>query len=229
LIKSVSDADPTKMSLVNAFINELVNTGIRMGDSINKEKILSNSKAIVSFMNDVVETKFPKDSPIIDKFSGSVLGLKKSFKELDDVLIKEDEKRKKALDDFQARLKVILETIVNSKDALDSFNTTITNMTNYQPPAYQPTYQQQEDNNYGAGVPYAPEYQPNGEQQGGNNKNNIDISGALADVLSQVSITPSGSTDTSDFNTEYKDIAKALMRIAALKYQFNVDIPSKKI
>jgi len=221
LIKSVSDADPVKMSAVNASINELVNIGARMGSSINKDMILSNSKSIVSFMNDIVEDKFPKDSKIIDKFSGSVLDLKQSFKDLDDVLIKEDEKRKKALDDFQTRLKEILETIVNSKEALDSFNTTITNMTNYQSPSYQqPSYQPHQESQ-GGGVPYAPGYQQEQTQQGGGGTQ-VDataIATAVANALRELKLTPvSGGDLPIDSGNE---IAKAILSLSKISY--NID------
>lgn len=221
LIKSVSDADPTKLASANASINELVNIGVRMGSSIDKEKILSNSKSIVAFMKDIVEEKFPKDSKIIDTFSGSVLDLKQSFKELDDVLIKEDEKRKKALDDFQTRLKEILETIVNSKEALDSFNTTITNMTNYQTPSYQqPSYQQQQEGQ-GGGAPYAPGYQPEPQQQGGGNTT-IDanvIATAVASALKELKLTPVPGGDLPiDSGNE---IAKAILSLSKISY--NID------
>lgn len=216
LIKSVSDADPVKMSAVNASINELVNIGERMGSSINKDMILSNSKSIVSFMNDIVEDKFPKDSKIIDKFSGSVLDLKQSFKDLDDVLIKEEDRRKKALDDFQTRLKEILETIVNSKEALDTFNTTITNMTNYQTPTYQqPSYQTQESQ--GGGVPYAPGYQPENQQQGGGNVGSVDVDAlarAISDAMKNLVINPTNTPEITGNIT----LAEAITALGKIGY-----------
>ena len=193
LIKSVSSYDVDKIKGVTASLNEIINVGVRIGGELNKEKILANTSSIVSFMKDVVEDRFPKNEKTINKFSESVIGLKKSFKDLDEVLIKDEEKRNKALDDFEERLKKILETITNSKEALDTFNSTVNNVGNFQPTPWEPQQPQKQDGGYSPGVPYAPGQTP--EQQGVNAGGNTsitkgDITEAVKAALDGVHIEP---------------------------------------
>lgn len=198
LIKSVTSYDVDKIKGVTASVNEIINLGVRIGNELNKEKILTNTKSIVSFMKDVIEDRFPKNEKTINKFSESVIGLKKSFKELDDVLIKDDEKRKKALDEFEERLKKILEVIVGSKEALDTFNNTVTNVSNFQPTPWEQQPQQQEEST-SSGVPYAPGQAP--EQQGGTtggvHLTADEITAAVKAALDGVHIEPKAEYNSS--------------------------------
>ena len=205
LIKSVSAYDTEKINSVTSSLKGIIDIGVRIGNDLNREKILSNTKSIVSFMKDVVEERFPKNEKTINKFSESIIGLKKSFKDLDDVLVKDDEKRKKALDEFEERLKKILDVIVGSKEALDTFNSTVNNVGNFQPtPWQQPQQQPQENTTATPGVPYAPGQAPEQQQTGnaGGNMTKETLVSALSDAivaaLDGMHLSPTTQYDTTD-------------------------------
>lgn len=102
-------------------LSKIVDIGRNMGEKISSEKILANSKSIATFMTDVVEKKLPKNIDIVDNFAASVMHLKTAFVELDRVLIKEEEKRQKALDKFGESITSILETVEGSMDSITAF------------------------------------------------------------------------------------------------------------
>jgi hypothetical protein len=72
-------------------------------------------------MTDVVEKKFPKNTENINKLTTSVKNLKTAFKDLDTVLIKEEDKRQKALDKFGESIKGIMGTLDGSQDSMGTF------------------------------------------------------------------------------------------------------------
>ena len=104
-----------------AMLGNIVKIGASMGQDIDGNKIIMNSKSIATFMTDVVEKKFPNGTENVDKFTKSVKNLKTAFSELDTVLIKEEEKRQKALDKFGESIKSLMVTLDGSKASIDSF------------------------------------------------------------------------------------------------------------
>ena len=141
--------------------------------NISGERILTNSKSIVTFMTDVVDKKIKKSKPTVDAFSKSVETLKKSFKDLDTILIKDEYKRNKALDNFEKRIKEIINNIKDGKTALDSYNEAVKNTQNYKtsPPANTPLA------NTPSASPqqYNPTQQNNTVNQNVNNNNSMQI------------------------------------------------------
>jgi hypothetical protein len=134
---------------------------------LSSERILSNSKSIVSFMTNVVDKKMPKSKPTVDAFKKSIENLKKAFKDLDTILIKDEDKRTKALDAFEKRIKEIINAFKDGKSAMDSYNETLKNTQNYKTPNYipaQPSY---------VPTPYAPTQHNNTVNQHVNNNNNV--------------------------------------------------------
>ena len=121
LIESVGSANVDLMNGCIQPLDSMVKIGAAMGDSIDGNKIIINSRSIATFMTDVVEKKFPKGTENVDKFTKSVKNLKTAFSELDTVLIKEEEKRQKALDKFGESIKSLMETLDGSKSSIDSF------------------------------------------------------------------------------------------------------------
>lgn len=129
-----------KVAVIKSILN--VAGGI---SNLSSERILSNSKSIVSFMTDVVDNKIPKSKPTVDAFTKSIENLKKSFKDLDTILIKDDDKRNKALDEFEKRIKAVVEDVNGGKNAIESLNNLIKNAQTYKVPEYTtpaPQYQQ---------------------------------------------------------------------------------------
>ena len=210
LIKSNTDAIVYSNSqLVTSLLSidtEIVNGKVAVIQSILKvaggisnlssERILSNSKSIVSFMTDVVDKKMPKSKPTVDAFTKSIENLKKSFKELDTILIKDEDKRTKALDEFEKRIKEIINTFKAGKSAMDSYNETLKNTQNYKTPYYTPTQPSY------VPTPYAPTQQNNTVNQNVNNNNNVtfdpsEFARAFVEALqsSQIKFTPDESSD----------------------------------
>ena len=129
-----------KVAVIKSILN--VAGGI---SNLSSERILSNSKSIVSFMTDVVNNKIPKSKPTVDAFTKSIENLKKSFKDLDTILIKDEDKRNKALDEFEKRIKAVVEDVNGGKNAIESLNNLIKNVQTYKAPEYTtpaPQYQQ---------------------------------------------------------------------------------------
>jgi hypothetical protein len=129
-----------KVAVIKSILN--VAGGI---SNLSSERILSNSKSIVSFMTDVVDNKIPKSKPTVDAFTKSIENLKKSFKDLDTILIKDEDKRNKALDEFEKRIKAVVEDVNGGKNAIESLNNLIKNAQTYKVPEYTtpaPQYQQ---------------------------------------------------------------------------------------
>ena len=129
-----------KVAVIKSILN--VAGGI---SNLSSERILSNSKSIVSFMTDVVDNKIQKSKPTVDAFTKSIENLKKSFKDLDTILIKDDDKRNKALDEFEKRIKAVVEDVNGGKNAIESLNNLIKNAQTYKVPEYTtpaPQYQQ---------------------------------------------------------------------------------------
>ena len=164
--------------------------------NLSSERILSNSKSIVSFMTDVVDKKIPKSKPTVDAFTKSIENLKKSFKDLDTILIKDEDKRTKALDEFEKRIKEIINTFKDGKPAMDSYNETLKNTQNYKTPDYTPTQPSY------VPTPYIPTQQNSTVNQKVENNNNVtfdpsEFARAFVEALqsSQIKFTPDESSD----------------------------------
>ena len=147
-------------------------------------------------MTDVVDKKMPKSKPTVDAFTKSIENLKKSFKDLDTILIKDESKRTKALDEFEKRIKEIINTLKDGKPAMDSYNETLKNTQNYSTPNYtptQPSYVQ---------TPYATTQQNNTVNNNiKNNNNNVafdpsEFATAFVHALQQIKFTPDESSDS---------------------------------
>ena len=180
-----------KVAVIQSILN--VAGGI---SNLSSAIILSNSKSIVSFMTNVVDKKMPKSKPTVDAFTKSIENLKKSFKSLDTILIKDEHKRTKALDEFEKRIKEIINTFKDGKSAMDSYNETLKNTQNYKTPDYIPTQQSYVQ------IPYAPTQQNNTVNQNINNNNNVTsdslqfVKYFVDELLSRgVKITPDQSSD----------------------------------
>ena len=197
LVTSLLSIDTEIVNGKVAVIQSILNVAGGMSN-LSSERILSNSKSIVSFMTEVVDKKMPKSKPTVDAFTKSIENLKKSFKDLDTILIKDEDKRTKALDEFEKRIKEIINTLKDGKPAMDSYNETLKNTQNYNTPNYtstQPSYVQ---------TPYATTQQNNTVNQNiKNNNNNVafDPSGfatAFVEALQskQIKFTPDDSSDS---------------------------------
>ena len=114
-------------------LRTLVTIGSDLGNKVDGDKIIANSKSIATFMTDVVEKKLPKTTDTVNTFTESVLYLKSAFQGLDDVLIKEKDKRQEALKDFEDSMKEIIEMMNGSKDTFDSFSNVLTSVQNFDP------------------------------------------------------------------------------------------------
>jgi hypothetical protein len=152
LITSISAIDVETMNTKVAVIQSVLKIAGSMSN-LTGERILTNSKSIVTFMTDVVDKKMPKSKPNVDAFSKSVENLKTAFKDLDTILIKDEDKRNKALQKLNENLQNIIKTLTENKDAMDSYNTMLDKTTNYTPPQNQPY-------NYNNNQ-YQPPYNPN--------------------------------------------------------------------
>ena len=124
--------------------------------SVDGQKILVNSKNITTFMKDVVQKEYKTSTETVNKFAESITTLKKSFKNLDDVLIKDDAKRKKALDDFIKRVKELLTEMKEAKESMDSFNSMLDKTASYTSSPRNAVYQQPEPAQQTNLTPYAP-------------------------------------------------------------------------
>ena len=121
MVSSVNGVDASALAAGVSPLNEMVKIGTRLGRDIDGTKIATNTKSIVAFMTDVVEKKFPKNTENINKLTTSVKNLKTAFKDLDTVLIKEEDKRQKALDKFGESIKGIMGTLDGSQDSMGTF------------------------------------------------------------------------------------------------------------
>jgi hypothetical protein len=142
LITSISAIDVETMNTKVAVIQSVLKIAGSMSN-LTGERILTNSKSIVTFMTDVVDKKMPKSKPNVDAFSKSVENLKTAFKDLDTILIKDEDKRNKALDEFEKRIKAVVEDVNGGKNAIESLNNLIKNAQTYKAPEYTPAPQQQ--------------------------------------------------------------------------------------
>jgi hypothetical protein len=162
LLKSLEGFDANTLNNVIVPIQTLIKLGAEIGSTINSEKILVNSKSITTFMTDVVDKQFPKSEKNINSMRSSLDNLKKSFKNLDDILIKDSEKRNKALENLNKNLKDIITTLTDNQDAMDSYNTMLDKTAKYTPP-------QNTQYDYG-GQQYQPPYNPNNNNGSYNGK-----------------------------------------------------------
>ena len=114
-------------------INAVVKTA---GDlsNLNGERILTNSKAIVTFMSDIVGNAMPKSKKTVDDFSTSLENLKTAFKDLDTILTKDEDKRLKALDSFEKRIRAIVDDVNDGKNAIEALNNLIKTAQEYEAP-----------------------------------------------------------------------------------------------
>lgn len=142
LITSISAIDVETMNTKVAVIQSVLKIAGSMSN-LTGERILTNSKSIVTFMTDVVDKKMPKSKPNVDAFSKSVENLKTAFKDLDTILIKDEDKRNKALDEFEKRIKAVVKDVNGGKNAIESLNNLIKNAQTYKAPEYTPAPQQQ--------------------------------------------------------------------------------------
>jgi Mg2+ and Co2+ transporter CorA len=142
LITSISAIDVETMNTKVAVIQSVLKIAGSMSN-LTGERILTNSKSIVTFMTDVVDKKMPKSKPNVDAFSKSIENLKTAFKDLDTILIKDEDKRNKALDEFEKRIKAVVEDVNGGKNAIESLNNLIKNAQTYKAPEYTPAPQQQ--------------------------------------------------------------------------------------
>ena len=192
-VNSISSIDIETVSTKAAVVQSLLNIANGMSN-ISGEKILSNSSSIVSFMTNVVEKKMPKVKPTVDVFTKSIERLRKSFKDLDTILIKDDYKRNKALDEFEKRIKEIINTINGGKEAMDSYNKVLSNTRDYSTPS-----NQQQPAPY-APSPYVPSNQHNTVNQNISNGNTVmfdpeELAAAFVNALKNLKITPEKDTD----------------------------------
>lgn len=167
----------------------VMNTILKLAGGVSKlnaKTIQANSKAIVTFMTDVADKKMPKSKPKIDAFATSISTLKKAFKDLDTILIKDESKRNKALDDFEKRIKEIINTFKDGKSAMDSYNSVLTNTQDYRSPV----------NNTPTPFTISPfrQDQQNTDNQTGNNNNGLSadtekIAAAIKSALNGLMIT----------------------------------------
>jgi len=114
-------------------LSKIVELGQEMSDKINSQAILTNSKSIVTFMTNVIDKKMPKSEKILDSFDKSMASAKKSLKSFDEVLIKEQDKRLKALDKFDEKLEQIIKRLKDGKPLIDSYTSMLVNTQNYNP------------------------------------------------------------------------------------------------
>ena len=143
LITSISAIDVETMNTKVAVIQSVLNIAGSMSN-LTGERILTNSKSIVTFMTDVIDNKMPKSKPNVDAFSKSIKSLKTAFKDLDTILIKDEDKRNKALDEFEKRIKAVVEDVNGGKNAIEALNNLIKNAQTYKVPEYTPAPQQQQ-------------------------------------------------------------------------------------
>ena len=143
LITSISAIDVETMNTKVAVIQSVLKIAGSMSN-LTGERILTNSKSIVTFMTDVVDKKMPKSKPNVDAFSKSIENLKTAFKDLDTILIKDEDKRNKALDEFEKRIKAVVEDVNGGKNAIESLNNLIKNAQTYKAPEYTPAQPQQQ-------------------------------------------------------------------------------------
>ena len=193
-VNSISSIDIETVNTKAAVVQSLLNIANGMSN-ISGEKILSNSSSIVSFMTNVVEKKMPKVKPTVDVFTKSIERLRKSFKDLDTILIKDDYKRNKALDEFEKRIKEIINTINGGKEAMDSYNKVLSNTQDYSTPS-----NQQQPAPY-APSPYLPSNQHNTVNQNISNGNTVmfdpeELTTAFVSALKNLKITPDETADT---------------------------------
>jgi hypothetical protein len=196
LLKSLEEFDANTLNNTIVPIQTLIKLGAEIGNTINSEKILVNSKSITTFMTDVVDKQFPKSENNINSMKSSLDNLKKSFKSLDDLLIKDEDKRNKALQKLNENLQNIIKTLTENKDAMDSYNTMLDKTTNYTPPQNQPY-------NYNDNQ-YQPPYNPNNNGNTYNNNTTVatqeqtyspdDMANAIHEALNGLEFTVSGAT-----------------------------------
>jgi hypothetical protein len=196
LLKSLEGFEADILNKTIVPIQTLIKLGAEIGNTINSEKILVNSKSITTFMTDVVDKQFPKSENNINSMKSSLDNLKKSFKSLDDLLIKDEDKRNKALQKLNENLQNIIKTLTENKDAMDSYNTMLDKTTNYTPPQNQPY-------NYNDNQ-YQPPYNPNNNGNTYNNNTTVatqeqtyspdDMANAIHEALNGLEFTVSGAT-----------------------------------
>ena len=121
IITSLTSIDPLSYSSAYSSMKQVLGIATDLTNNIDRQKILVNSKAITTFVTDVVEKKFNKNIKTITTFAASIKSLKKQFKDLDDILTKDEQKRERAMDNFTDRVKVIVETLGESKHDINNF------------------------------------------------------------------------------------------------------------
>jgi hypothetical protein len=202
------DVDPTVMNSCIYPLDNMVRIGKSMGGSIDGNKIISNSKSIVTFMTDVVEKKFPKNTDNINKLTSSVRGLNTAFKNLDNILIKDEERRQKALDKFGESVKNIMMSFDGSQESMGTFkdlldriqNLDLTRLEMATTANYQSVPQQTTTSNGGGGDNNVNVNQNVVSSQQAPSITKDDIISAINEVFSTLHITPnvSGISDSDN-------------------------------
>jgi ABC-type transporter Mla subunit MlaD len=144
-------------------------------------------------MKDVVQKEYKTSTETVNKFAESITTLKKSFKNLDDVLIKDDAKRKKALDDFIKRVKELLTEMKDAKESMDSFNSMLDKTSSYTSSPRNAVYQQPEPVQQTNLTPYAPATVNNDVNVNNNQGVSLtpdEIAAAMKKALQDLKLTP---------------------------------------
>lgn len=195
LITSIFSIDVETMNTKVSVLQSILKVAGSMSN-ITGERILTNSKSIVTFMSDVIDSKLLNSKSNVDDFTTSIENLKKSFKDLDTILIKDEDKREKAMDNFEKRLKKIIDSVKDGKMAIDSYNDMLRNTQHYNDQPIQHHIQQpvQQTNSI-------PNTQNNNVNQNVNNNTSvfdpIALANAIKEALIGIKFTPDNSATDS--------------------------------
>lgn len=127
------------LSFLNGPVSKLIELSGKLSENGAAEKIDKTSKALQKFMDDFVIKKMKWGRVHVNNFSTAVGFLKKRILEFDNVLVKDSDKRMKALDEFGNKLKEIMDVLNDNKDNLNNLNSTMDKASTWEGPKQKTT------------------------------------------------------------------------------------------
>lgn len=121
-------SDATKTNAVIDGLTKFLNI-TKTVEGIKGKNVTDNAKSVVTFFN-TVSPVLKSSNTYLTSFSNTIKLVKDSLYEFDKVLLDEDNKRKKAIDDFKNSMKDLLDSLKGDSGTISDLTTLISKLTN---------------------------------------------------------------------------------------------------